>query len=194
MQQMSSPPQFPARIAAFAALSDDDLINTAMEMPPEEFEEFLSPAELKALVVMPSGAVPADPGPRLFVPPNVPLPPATKHRESSEPGMSEAWSRSEVKVLVDAVDRMKSTGCCALDWKSIRDTLLPHRTAAAIEKRYYLYVRDIDNSDDDDAADADVADLEYFKSFREWLRAPLTVDLIYAAATFRRPQTLQVRM
>jgi hypothetical protein len=62
MQQMSSPPQLPARIAAFAVLSDDDLINTATEMPPEEFEEFLFPAELKALVEMPSGAVPADPG------------------------------------------------------------------------------------------------------------------------------------
>jgi hypothetical protein len=160
-------------------------------MPPEEFEEFLFPAGLKALVEMPSGAVPPDPGPRLFVPPNVPLPPATKHRESSEPGMSGAWSRSEVNVLVDAVVEMKRQSA-TLDWDSIR-TLLPHRTAAAMEKRYYLYVResaDSDNSDDDDA-DADVADLE---TCREWIRAPLTVDLKYAAATFRRAQNLQVRM
>ncbi len=108
--------------------------------------------------------------------------------------MSGAWSHSEVKVLVDAVDEMKRQSA-TLDWESIR-TLLPHRIATAIEKRYYLYVResaDSDNSDDDDA-DADAADLEYFKTCREWIRAPLTVDLIYAAATFRRPQTLQVCM
>ena len=108
--------------------------------------------------------------------------------------MSGAWSRSEVKVLVDAVVEMKRQSA-TLDWDSIR-TLLPHRTAAAMEKRYYLYVRESaesDNSDDDDA-DADVADLEYFKTCREWIRAPLTVDLKYAAATFRRAQNLQVRM
>jgi hypothetical protein len=107
--------------------------------------------------------------------------------------MSGAWSHSEVKVLVDAVDEMKRQSASLDCFWSIR-TLLPHRTATAIEKRYYLYVRestDSDNSDDNDA-DADAADLEYFKTCRE--RTPLTVDLIYAAATFRRPQTLQVRM
>jgi hypothetical protein len=87
--------QLKAGIAAFAALSDHDLLDTVMEMPPDEFEGFLFPANLKALAEMPSGAVPSDPG--LNPSPNVPLPPAKKYRESSESGMSGAWSASEEK-------------------------------------------------------------------------------------------------
>ena len=79
--------------------------------------------------------------------PHVPLPPAQKYRESSEPGMSGAWSASEVKLLVDAVDKMKRQSA-RLDWDSIREIYLPFRTAKAIEQRYYAYVRDAsDNSE-----------------------------------------------
>ncbi len=127
-------------IAASAAPSDDDLIAKVTEMSPESFEKFLIPTNLQALVEMASGAVPPDAG--LIPPPNEPLPPAKKYRESSEPDMLGAWSASEDRLLSFAVEQMKrQSPNIPLDWESIRLSHLPFRTATAIERRFCDNVR-----------------------------------------------------
>jgi hypothetical protein len=42
--------------------------------------------------------------------------------------------------------------------------------------------------------DADFAELTYFDPFREWVQAPLSVDLRSVAAMLHRAESLQVRM
>ena len=81
-----------------------------------------------------------------------------------------------------------------LDWDSIREIYLPFCTAKAIEQRYYAYVRDASDNSDDDNADADLAEHQYLHPFREWVQAPLSVDVRSAAAMLRRAESLQVRI
>jgi hypothetical protein len=92
-----------AGIASSAALSDDELLAKVTVFVPGQ-------AQLKALVETASRVaamtphIPSDAG-LSTMPPNEPLPPAKKFRESSEPDMSVAWSASEVHLLVNAVSR-----------------------------------------------------------------------------------------
>ena len=103
--------------------------------------------------------------------------------------MSGAWSVGDTKLVVDAVRHMKSTGC-ALDWQSIRDTLLPFRTAKAIERQYYAHVQ---QDADSDASEEDYdTTSNYFGSFRAWVRDPLSADLRLAAARLCSAESMQV--
>jgi hypothetical protein len=185
-----------AGFIADANLSDEDLLAKVSQMSEDAFEEFLFPTKLKALVATDSHAA-VVPMHLLSDSHHVPLPPATKFRESSLPGMSGAWSVGETKLVVDAVRQMRSTGC-ALDWQSIRDSVLPFRTAKAIEQHYYAVnahvQQDADSdasakSDDDDEEDDDfLCDLIYFNPFRDWIQDALTVDLGQAATVLRRAE------
>jgi hypothetical protein len=176
-----------AGFIADANLSDEDLLAKVSQMSEDAFEEFLFPTKLKALVATDSHAAVV---PMPLLSHHEPLPPATKFRESSLPGMSGAWSVGETKLVVDAVRQMRSTGC-ALDWQSIRDTVLPYRTAKAIEQHYYAVNAQQDSDSDDAEEDFDTT-LNCFDSFRAWLRDPPTVDLRLAAARLCSAESMQV--
>jgi hypothetical protein len=178
-----------AGFIADANLSDEDLLAKVSQMSEDAFQEFLFPTKLKALVATDSHAA-VFPIPLLSH--HVPLPPATKFRESSLPDMSGAWSVGDTKLVVDAVRQMRSTGC-ALDWQSIRHTVLPFRTAKAIEQHYYAVNAHVQQDADSDAAEEDLdTTSNYFDSFRAWLRDPLSVDLRLAAARLCSAESMQV--
>ena len=106
--------------------------------------------------------------------------------------MSGAWSVGDTKLVVDAVRQMRSTGY-ALDWQSIRDTVLPFRTAKAIEQHYYAVNAHVQQDADSDASEEDYdTTSNYFDSFRAWLRDPPTVDLRLAAARLCSAESMQV--
>jgi hypothetical protein len=188
-----------AGFAADAALSDDDLLSKVLGMTPVVFAEFLFPAELEALVAhatFASSLVPSvvTPPPTAPLDVDVLLPPATKFRESSEPGMSGAWSAPEIRILMGTVDPEN------LDWDLIRSIHLPHRTATALASRYYYELNKqrqahlaglTPSSDEDEGDDAETL---YFDPFREWLRTPLTVDIHGAAAVLGSAHSATVRL